>query len=129
MRLGLRPMPGHDPHDLDCQLRTTFTRGSSTAAKEAGASIELSVIQAAAPCTPSTNLARTVYSSKLSRDAVSWSSFCHDDGGCLAEMGTSPLIWGPGNIDVAHQPNEYVKIDELNQYEHALESILHSWCL
>ena len=51
------------------------------------------------------------------------------DGGCLAEMGTSPLIWGPGSIDVAHQPNEHVKIDSLLTYEHQLESLIRLWCL
>ena len=128
MRLGLRPMPGHDHNILIANLEHRLQE-IQLAAKEAGASVELKTIQAAAPLyTPLPTLLEQSILESCPNTPCLGAPFA-TDGGCLAEMGTQPLIWGPGSIDVAHQPNEYVKIEELNQYEHALESILRSWCL
>ena len=128
IRLGLRPMPGHDHNVLISNLQDRLSE-VQTAATEAGASVELSIIQAAAPLyTPLPTLLEKAIQKSCPDTPCLGAPFA-TDGGCLAEMGTQPLIWGPGSIDVAHQPNEYVRIEELNQYEHALESILRSWCL
>ena len=128
LRLGLRPMPGHNHTVLIDNLQHRLTPIQSHA-KEAGARIELNIIQAAAPLyTPLPTLLEQAIQKSSPNTACLGAPFA-TDGGCLAEMGTQPLIWGPGSIDVAHQPNECVRIEELNQYEHALESILRSWCL
>ena len=128
IRLGLRPMPGHDHNVLISNLQDRLSE-VQTAATEAGASVELSIIQAAAPLYTSLPTLLEKAIQKSCPDTPCLGAPFATDGGCLAEMGTEPLIWGPGSIDVAHQPNEYVRIEELNQYEHALESILRSWCL
>jgi len=128
IRLGLRPMPGHDHHHLIRRLQETLEPLQLEASKQ-GASITLDVIQAAAPLyTPlPTQLERTIQ--QHCPDTPCLGAPFATDGGCLAEMNTKPLIWGPGSIDVAHQPNEYVKIKELEEYQHSLESILRTWCL
>lgn len=128
MRLGLRPMPGHDYNILIRNLQERLVDVQNMA-KEAGATIALDIIQTAAPLyTPLPTLLEEAIQSTCPNTPCLGAPFA-TDGGCLAEMGTQPLIWGPGSIDVAHQPNECVKIEELNQYEHALESILRMWCL
>ena len=128
MKLGLRPMPGHDHKILIANLEDRL-KEVQTMAAEVGASIKLKTIQAAEPLyTPlPTRLEQSIQESSPNTPCLG-APFA-TDGGCLAKMGTQPLIWGPGSIDVAHQPNEYVKIEELNQYEYTLESILRTWCL
>ena len=128
IRLGLRPMPGHNHTLLIDNLKQRLTE-LLTAAKEAGASILLDIIQTAPPLyTPLPTMLEKAIQKGCPNTPCLGAPFA-TDGGCLAEMGTQPLIWGPGSIDVAHQPNEYVRIEELNQYEHALETILRTWCL
>ena len=128
IRLGLRPMPGHDHLVLIKNLKERL-KPLEKVALEAGAILKLHVIQAAAPLyTPLPTALEQAIQEQRPDTPCSGAPFA-TDGGCLAEMGTKPLIWGPGSIDVAHQPNEYVKIEELNQYEQALEEILRAWCL
>ena len=128
IRLGLRPMPGHDHLFLIDNLRERLTHLQKSA-EEDGALLELHVIQAAAPLyTPLPTALEQAIQQQRPNTPCTGAPFA-TDGGCLAEIGTKPLIWGPGSIDVAHQPNEYVKIEELNQYEQALEGILRAWCL
>ena len=37
------------------------------------------------------------------------------DAGFLAQLGLECVIWGPGSIARAHQPNEYIKVEEMVQ--------------
>ena len=128
IRLGLRPMPGHDHLFLIDNLRERLAPLQKSS-EEGGALLTLHVIQAAAPLyTPLPTALEQAIQQQRPHTPCTGAPFA-TDGGCLAEIGTKPLIWGPGSIDVAHQPNEYVKIEELNQYEQALEGILRAWCL
>ncbi len=127
LQIGLRPMPGHKTTVLLQNLRERIHELNCTA-KESGAMIKMNIIQSAPPLfTPiPTELSNAI---KL----VNPNTQCEGapfatDGGCLAEMGCTPLIWGPGSIDVAHQANEHVKIESLLNYEHQLETLIRQWC-
>ena len=51
------------------------------------------------------------------------------DGGNLARLGPRSLIFGPGSIDVAHRPDEFVPISELLTVRHAVERIVRARCM
>ena len=38
------------------------------------------------------------------------------DGGFFSQIGWPTLICGPGSIKQAHQPNEYINIDDIENY-------------
>lgn len=50
------------------------------------------------------------------------------DGGWFQGLGLDCVIWGPGSIEVAHQPNEYVPGDQLLRAEYPLEAMIHRFC-
>jgi len=50
------------------------------------------------------------------------------DGGWLQGLGLDCVIWGPGSIEVAHRPDEYVPLDHLRNAEEPLERMIHRFC-
>lgn len=128
IQVGLRPMPGHQVEPLIINLEHRI-KAIQKVANESGVRIQMRVIQSAPPLFTNVpnELSTAIQRQHPSAECIG-APFA-TDGGCLAEMGCEPLIWGPGSIDVAHQANEYVRIDELLQYEQQLESLIRQWCL
>ena len=50
------------------------------------------------------------------------------DGGNLARLGVSPLIFGPGSIDVAHRPDEYIATRDLVRATDIIGELIHRRC-
>ena len=51
------------------------------------------------------------------------------EGPFLNQMGMQTLILGPGSIDQAHQPNEYMALDQIRPMQHIIESLIGRYCL
>jgi acetylornithine deacetylase len=51
------------------------------------------------------------------------------DGGNLARLGTEPLVFGPGSIDVAHRPDEFIPRGELSSSVDVIEQVVHARCV
>ena len=51
------------------------------------------------------------------------------EGPYFSQMGMETVILGPGNIDVAHQPNEYIEISQLQQAINLYKNIIQKICL
>ena len=51
------------------------------------------------------------------------------DAGHLARMGVDCVLFGPGSIDVAHRPNEFIPIDEFQRAKGLLRSLVHQMCV
>jgi acetylornithine deacetylase len=51
------------------------------------------------------------------------------DGGNLAVLGTEPLVFGPGTIDVAHRADEYVPADELVATVGVVQRVVRARCV
>ena len=49
--------------------------------------------------------------------------------GHLAVMGIDCALFGPGSIDVAHRPNEFIPIDEFEQAKGLLRSLVQQMCV
>ncbi len=50
------------------------------------------------------------------------------DAGFLQQMGLECVLWGPGNIEVAHKPNESIPKDQFAQARKTLERIVNAFC-
>jgi acetylornithine deacetylase len=50
------------------------------------------------------------------------------DGGNFAKLGTEPLVFGPGSIDVAHQADEHVAVADLVRAVDVVEGIARAVC-
>ena len=51
------------------------------------------------------------------------------DGGNLAMLDMQSLVFGPGSIDVAHRPNEYIPARDLIQCIDIIEQVVRQRCL
>jgi len=50
------------------------------------------------------------------------------DGGNLQSIGCEPLIFGPGSIQVAHQADEHVTVEALEQAVDQVRSVVNACC-
>ena len=46
------------------------------------------------------------------------------DAGRLVPLGCRSVIWGPGDISVAHRPDEWISIEEMTRYRGRLEQLV-----
>jgi len=51
------------------------------------------------------------------------------DAGWLTRLGLDCVIWGPGSIEVAHKPNEWMPIEQFRQAGELLTRIVHRACV
>lgn len=51
------------------------------------------------------------------------------EGPYFSQMGMETIVLGPGNIDVAHQPDEYIEASQLDQAVELYGKLIHSICL
>lgn len=50
------------------------------------------------------------------------------DAGWLQRMGFECVVWGPGSIEVAHRPNEFVPLSDLASARATLARAVDRWC-
>ena len=50
------------------------------------------------------------------------------DGGNLARLGMQPLVFGPGDINVAHKADEFVPVGELHHAVDVIEAVVRTHC-
>ena len=73
---------------------------------------------------PLTHLVRTVTGIKK-RLKVSYST----EAGIFQDVGIPTIICGPGDIEQAHQPNEFISIEQLKLCESVLKNIINLFCM
>ena len=54
-------------------------------------------------------------------------SFC-TEGPYFARLVDEVAIWGPGNIALAHQPNEYILLDKVKLFHNNLSQVIQQLC-
>ena len=54
--------------------------------------------------------------------------FC-TEGPFFQSMGIDTIIIGPGDINVAHQPNEFIDLSNVDRYVDLLESLIYKFCI
>ena len=47
----------------------------------------------------------------------------------MQTLGMETVVWGPGSIDQAHQPNEYLSKDQLEPATNTLRAVIQRFCL
>ncbi|MFT7520479.1 MAG: acetylornithine deacetylase, partial [Kiritimatiellia bacterium] len=123
IQVGFRPLPGMDKQEfaltLDAHLERQTGPWKITTALQHGIDSML---------TPAgTDLERLLlpHASTPNAGAAGFAT----DGGNLAKLGTQPLVFGPGSIDVAHKANEYVERSALDRAVQVLRSVILARCV
>lgn len=47
----------------------------------------------------------------------------------MQELGMQTLVWGPGSIDQAHQPNEFIALNQVESALATLSKLIHQLCV
>jgi len=116
--LGARPLPGMDVASLIERVRTTVR----------DAAPEASVIFEALHQSPPLLLAEDAPVYRALCDAVgqkeTFSAAFSSDAGFLSRAGHDCVLFGPGNIRVAHRANEYVPKRDISRAREVLRSLI-----
>lgn len=112
----LRVVPGDSREDIIEEF-TDFARGveAEMRAKAPGCRVEIRQMTnapflAPAPDNPAADLAKAI-TGHNSTDVVAYAA----EAGQFQEAGLSVVICGPGSIDQAHQPDEFITIDQVRE--------------
>jgi acetylornithine deacetylase len=125
LQLDLRPLPGMDIEELRSELRAVV----HNALQDRGFAIEV------APIFPGVSAMATPRESAIVKAAEQVSGRLAGavafgtEGPFLNAMGMETVILGPGDIDIAHQPDEYVPIARLQPYVDILVGLIRRFCI
>ena len=123
LEVGLRPLPGMRSADLVDRVRETVRR--ALGARE----FTLEVLGDSPPMLldEAADLYRDLKAElkQAEMQAVSFTT----DAGWLQTAGLDCVIFGPGSIEVAHQPNEFVPKVELERADRVLGWLIERYCL
>lgn len=120
IELGFRPLPGMD---VDALCRQVDERVAPLGA----VTTERLRVTPSMLTPPGTSLEALLrpFASSPDLGAASFAT----DGGNLEALGVSTLVFGPGSIDVAHQADEYVPVDELHRAVDVVDEVVGRSCV
>ena len=116
--LGYRPLPGDDP-------LAVFRRIEERIREEDANAEVLRMTQAM--LTPDGTPLQRMCEKHAAHPRPLAASFA-TDGGALADLGIESIIFGPGSIDVAHAPDEYVPTAALVRAVDVVEAMVRERC-
>lgn len=125
LQFDLRPLPGQSLKDLRDEARTRIDaaladgpwqwqhRDVYDGAEPFETAAEADIVRTAEALTGS------------EASAVNFAT----EGGYFNRLGMHSLILGPGSIDQAHQPNEYLAMDQISPMQDILRGMVRRYCL
>ena len=125
--IGARPLPGDSLEALTARIAALLDP-IDAAARDRGGAVHLDVVQSCPPLlTPEGCAHQHLLTPWLSDPRPTGAPFA-TDGGPLSMLGCEPLIFGPGSIDVAHRPDEYIHGRDLLRAVDAITDIVQRAC-
>jgi acetylornithine deacetylase len=124
LSLDLRMLPGMSLEDLSQSLRNIVSQTLSSS----GLKVEFNAMfDGIPPMQTAKNSEIITISEELTKHASESVAF-GTEGPFYNNMGIETVILGPGDIDVAHQPNEYLQIDRIEPMINILSKMLIHFC-
>ena len=122
LALTFRPLPGDDGEALTRRVRDTVRAAAGDAPVEI-AVIALSPAMATPVTAP---VMRELMAAANEHDTVTMSYAT--DAGWLCRVGLDCAVYGPGDIALAHRPDESVPIEDLERARRVLEQVIRRLC-
>ncbi|HUP20507.1 MAG TPA: acetylornithine deacetylase [Gemmatimonadota bacterium] len=118
--LGLRPLPGMAAGPLVERVREAVAPALD------GEEWSLELVNESPPAIvpADTDLYRWLVDETADGGSVSFAT----DAGWLQRAGFECVVWGPGSIEVAHKPNEWVPVADLDRAREVLARAVARWC-
>ncbi|MDX9768082.1 MAG: acetylornithine deacetylase [Ectothiorhodospiraceae bacterium] len=125
LHIDLRPLPGMDPDELRAQMEKRLAREL----EGTGLGLEVFRLFEGIPPmeTPADSpLVRTA--ERLTGHAAEAVAF-GTEGPYLRRLGMDVLVLGPGDIEQAHQPDEFLALDRIRPTLDLLEDLIRRFCV
>lgn len=125
LKVGLRAMPSQDSQDLVSEIHNRL-QSLSNKSRWTRIHAELLVPQDAPPLHSHAGSAlekALIQQGCCEGESLPFST----DGGWFARNSSVPLVCGPGEIDIAHQPDEFITREDLAQCDVMLKNLISSW--
>ena len=126
MKLEFRTLPGEDPlrfvREIEAFAQEQILPGLRATAPDAG--IEFEEVLAYSGMTPPSESDFTRLLHELTGTREPAKVAFGTDGGCFAARGIPTLICGPGDIKVAHKPDEWIAVEQLERCDAFLRELV-----
>ncbi len=125
LQIDLRPLPGMDLDELRGELSTRLVdllQGSQL-------KLEMESGFAGIPAMETPEDAAIVRAAEELTGEKSISASYATEGPYLQELGMETIILGPGDIDQAHQPDEYLSLERIQPMIGILQNMVKRFCL
>ncbi len=124
LSIGLRLLPGLDSSEMISRIKERIQGATSDPS-----TVSLSLINESPPMKLDESAAVVHTLRELTgRKAVHAVSFA-TDAGWLQRLGLDCVLFGPGSIEVAHKPNEYIPKEQFRRAEQILEGAVRELCM
>lgn len=125
LHIDLRPLPGMNLGELRAELHTRLQRHM----QDSGLQLEFESLFEGIPAMETEAGAAIVQAAeKLTghhAEAVAFGT----EGPYLQQLGMDTIILGPGDIDQAHQPDEFLELDRIEPTLELLHGLIRRFCL
>ena len=122
IHLGIRVLPGMTVDDVAARVRVAVA-----GAVEEPFALEPVSESPAMLLDPDAPIHRALCEAVGQRE---WHSVMFaSDAGWLQRAGFESVLFGPGSIEVAHQPNEFLPVEEFRRAGEVLDGLIHQGCV
>jgi acetylornithine deacetylase len=122
VHLGIRVLPGMTVDDIAARVRAAVA-----GAVEEPFALEPVSESPAMLLDPDAPIHRALCEAVGQRE--SHSVMFASDAGWLQRAGFESVLFGPGSIEVAHQPNEFLPVEEFRRAGEVLDGLIHRSCV
>ena len=125
LHIDLRPLPGMDLEELRSGLWQTMEH----ALHDSGLGLSIRPLFSGTPAMQTPADSPLVQAAERLTGHRAETVAFGTEGPYLTEMGMETLILGPGDIDQAHQPDEYLALDRLTPTVELLQQLIQRFCV
>lgn len=123
LELGLRPLPGMLSSELEGEVRNCLAERLPDGLWK----LETTNDSPSLHTDPAAEV-HTTLQHRLAQTEPVGTSFA-SDGGSFQELGLESVLFGPGSIEVAHKPNEYLPKGEFFEAAVILDQMIEHFCI
>lgn len=124
LHIDLRPLPGMDITQLQNSLRKRI----EASIKETGLALNIEHLFGGIPAMETPTTATIIQAAEKFTGHSSESVAFGTEGPFLQQLGMETVILGPGNIAQAHQPDEFLGLDQLKPTRDLIRNLVTQLC-
>jgi len=125
LHIDIRPLPGMDLVTLRSELNTRLQK----VMPEHGFKLETRPLFSGIPAMETPAESALVVAAEKLTGTVSGTVAFGTEAPYLTELGIDTIVLGPGNIDQAHQPDEYLDLDRIEPTVELLRKFIYQFCI